>query len=339
MARATSLAALLCLGIPPAATIVLEASGGAAAWRAAAPSSTHRRAVSCAAVAKSRSTAVRNVEWELDFYSRPVQGADGKKLWELLVTDSEGSFRHVEAVPSNCVNSRELRTRVERLLDAAEARPTTIRFFRSQMKNMITIALGELPDVSCKPSRVTYALYDWLEERSAKVYPLMAGFRTPRPELPGVKLPVKLPEQLRGEQYAIATLPYVEFAPGGSIRASNVGFGSLCPLPQGEPIIPPDAMVPGLVIFSRRSRAIAAWLTGIDLAYVSAALDSREVLLEVGLATQFLFARVRTPTQVREAETFEEGKRALRGLHFLSVQSGPEAEQPDGFWLLKDSSA
>ena len=194
MARATSLAALLCLGIPPAATIVLEASGGAAAWRAAAPSSTHRRAVSCAAVAKSRSTAVRNVEWELDFYSRPVQGADGKKLWELLVTDSEGSFRHVEvaaarrtlptdalacthdsplraptvcqphshlphattnlhkpraymyakqAVPSNCVNSRELRTRVERLLDAAEARPTTIRFFRSQMKNMITIALGE----------------------------------------------------------------------------------------------------------------------------------------------------------------------------------------------------
>jgi hypothetical protein len=63
------------------------------------------------------------------------------------------------------------------------------------------------------------------------------------------------------------------------------------------------------------------------------------VLLEVGLATQFLFARVRTPTQVREAETFEEGKRALRGLHFLSVQSGPEAEQPDGFWLLKDSSA
>ena len=43
-------------------------------------------------------TKVSN-EWELDFYSRPVQGADGKKLWELLVTDGEGSFRHVEAAP------------------------------------------------------------------------------------------------------------------------------------------------------------------------------------------------------------------------------------------------
>ena len=56
-------------------------------------------------------TKVSN-EWELDFYSRPVQGPDGKKLWELLVTDAQGTFQHVEAVPSNCVNSRELRARV-----------------------------------------------------------------------------------------------------------------------------------------------------------------------------------------------------------------------------------
>ena len=91
-------------------------------------------------------TKVSN-EWELDFYSRPVQGPDGKKLWELLVTDGDNSFRHVEAVPSNCVNSRELRSRVQRLIDEAETRPNTIRFFRTQMKNMISIALNELPDV------------------------------------------------------------------------------------------------------------------------------------------------------------------------------------------------
>lgn len=98
------------------------------------------------AVASSRrtQTATAPCDWELDFYSRPVQGADGKKLWELLVTDSAGSFRHVEAVPSNCVNSKELRLRVQRLLDDAETRPKSIRFFRSQMKNMITIALNEL---------------------------------------------------------------------------------------------------------------------------------------------------------------------------------------------------
>jgi len=31
-------------------------------------------------------------EWQLDFYSRPVQGSDGKKLWELLVTDTVGEL-------------------------------------------------------------------------------------------------------------------------------------------------------------------------------------------------------------------------------------------------------
>lgn len=276
-------------------------------------------------------------EWELDFYSRPVQGPDGKKLWELLVTDGSGSFRHVETVPSNCVNSRELRMRVQRLIDGAEVRPSSIRFFRTQMKNMITIALGELPDVTCKPSRVTYSLYDWLDERERAVYPTMPGYRKPRPEAPSLKLPVKLPEQLRGEQYAIATLPYAEFAPGGSITEENVGFGSLCPLPASD--ISPDTMVGGVVIFSRRARAIAAWLTGVDLAFVSAVLESREILLEVGLDTQFLLARMRTPIQTTEAETFEETKRRTRGLHFLSVQSGPEAEQPDGFWLLRDTEA
>ena len=95
-------------------------------------------------------------------------------------------------------------------------------------------------------------------------------------------------------------------------------------------------MVAGVVIFSRRSRAIAAWLTGLDLAFVSAVLESREIYIEVGLDTQYLLARMRTPTQTLEAETFEESKSRTRGLHFLSVQSDPEADQPDGFWLLRD---
>jgi len=205
------------------------------------------------------------------------------------------------------------------------------------MKNMISIALNELPDVACKPSRVTYSLYDWLDQREREVYPSMPGYRKPRPEAAGLKLPVKLPEQLRGEQYAVATLPLAEFLPGGSISDDNIGFGSLCPLPPAQ--FQPDAMVSGVVIFSRRSRAIAAWLTGLDLAFVSAALESREIYFEVGLDTQYLLARMRTPTQTLEAETFEGNKGTMSGLHFLSVQSGPDAEQPDGFWLLRDTEA
>lgn len=286
----------------------------------------------------SPTTAVATATaWQLDFYSRPVQGADGKKLWELLVTDASGTFRHVEAVPSNCVNSRELRSRVQRLIDSAEVRPSSIRFFRTQMKNMISIALNDLPDVACKPSRITYALYDWIEERERSVYPSMPGYRRPRPESTGFKLPVKLPEQLRGEQYAVATLPFAEFTQGGSITEDNIGFGSLCPLPAAS--LEADAMVPGIVIFSRRSRAIAAWLAGLDLAFVAAVLESRELHIEVGLDTQYLLARTRTPIQTVEAETFEASKLGTRGLHFLSVQSGAEAEQPDGFWLLRDMEA
>ena len=54
------------------------------------------------AAATTTAVAAPSSAWQLDSYSRPVQGADGKKLWELLVTDETGAFRHVEAVPSNC---------------------------------------------------------------------------------------------------------------------------------------------------------------------------------------------------------------------------------------------
>lgn len=39
-------------------------------------------------------------EWEIDCYSRPVM-VEGKKLWEVLITDSSGSFRLIETLPSN----------------------------------------------------------------------------------------------------------------------------------------------------------------------------------------------------------------------------------------------
>ena len=48
--------------------------------------------------------------------------------------------------------------------------------------------------------------------------------------------------------------------------------------------------------------AIAAWLTGIDLVFVKASLETREVLLEVGLDTQYLLARIKDPQQKLEAQ-------------------------------------
>jgi hypothetical protein len=117
-----------------------------------------------------------STDWELDCYSRPVVGSGGKKLWEVLVTDSTESFRFCKVLPSNQVNSKELRKTVEELIDdvSLPVKPTTIRFFRGAMFNMINIALSDL-DVVGRPSRCTYAIARWLEERHRDVYPDMEG--------------------------------------------------------------------------------------------------------------------------------------------------------------------
>jgi len=61
----------------------------------------------------------------------------GKKLWEVLITDANGSFRLCETLPSNKVNSRELRRVVDDAIESAEVKPNTVRFFRGAMFNMV----------------------------------------------------------------------------------------------------------------------------------------------------------------------------------------------------------
>ena len=115
-------------------------------------------------------------DWELDCYSRPVITAGGKKLWEVLITDSTGSFRFCKTLPSNQVNSKVLRQTVEDLMEDPniDTKPSTIRFFRGAMFNMVNIALSEL-DVVGRPSRCTNSIAGWLEERHRDVYPNMEG--------------------------------------------------------------------------------------------------------------------------------------------------------------------
>ena len=115
-----------------------------------------------------------SADWELDCYSRPVVAIGGKKLWEVLITDSTGSFRFLKTLPSNQVNSKELRATVEELLEQTDVKPNTIRYFRGAMFNMIKIALSEI-DVVGRPSRCTYAVAQWLEERHRDIYPKMEG--------------------------------------------------------------------------------------------------------------------------------------------------------------------
>ena len=102
------------------------------------------------------------------------------QLWEVLITDSSGSLRYCASLPSTSVNSLTVRTSIETCIslacDASSApRPTTVRFFRGEMFNMLSIALAQV-DVVAKPSRATHALNGWLAERHEGVYPKMEGY-------------------------------------------------------------------------------------------------------------------------------------------------------------------
>jgi hypothetical protein len=275
-------------------------------------------------------------EWELDCYSRPVVVAGGKKLWEVLITDSSGSFRFLKTLPSNQVNSKELRKTVEDLMDEMDVKPSMIRFFRGAMFNMINIAMSDL-DVVGRPSRCTFALAQWLEERNRNVYPKMEGYKATMagansgPSFLDVRTSVKLPDALRGEKYAFVALPLAEFLPGGDVNESNVGVGRLCPI---DPELPADAFVQGVVILTQRPKALASWLAGTEVASLTCDLRKRNLLVEANIDTQYLMAKL-NDVQREEGAAFEEGKDALNGLHFLCVQKDEE-DDPAGFWLLRE---
>mmetsp|Transcript_11864 Transcript_11864/g.24177 ORF Transcript_11864/g.24177 Transcript_11864/m.24177 type:complete len:338 (-) Transcript_11864:579-1592(-) len=268
--------------------------------------------------------------WELDFYSRPVVGADGKRLWELIVTDSSGVLEVVEPVPNSMVNSRELRERFSQILEESPVKPRVVRYFRSQMTNMIRIALEDF-GVVLRPSRRTYSLLTVLKDREKNVYPKMPGYKAgfkADAAFSTVKVPEKMPDALMGDKFAFAFSNLADLiAPD-----DGVGWKELCPV---ELDLPESTSVPGLVIFSSRAKAISAWMTGIELAGVSASLPRREVVLECGLNTQYLFARL-SDSMRDEAKEFLDAKDGLDGLHFLAVQSTGKSEDVAGLWLLRD---
>lgn len=271
-------------------------------------------------------------EWELDCYSRPVLAEDGKKLWEVLITDRLGSFRYLKTLSSNLVNSRNLRKVVEDIIEQSPIKPKTVRFFRNQMYNMITIALSTL-DVDVKPSRCTHNLFMWLQERETFIYPRMSGYN---PQLRqqtildyDVTQPDRLPDVLKAESYAFVALPAEVFW-DGQVNADNINMGRLCPIKD----MPKTGWVHGITLFSKRASSVAAWMNGLEIASLRADLLTRELMLNTDISKQFIIAPLMDP-QKREAQIFEKGKTECVGYHFLSVQSSPDVDEVEGFWLLR----
>lgn len=275
--------------------------------------------------------------WELDFYSRPVIGMDGKKLWELIITDTTGAFEHVEAIPNSLVNSRDLRKRISAVIEDAPTRPTTIRFFRMQMRNMISIALADL-GVQVRPSRRTYALQQAVRYREVNVYPSMPGFQ---PSLlaqpasflgPDIALTQRLPDALRCDSFAFARFPLAQLKAFFSDSDPRDYFGEMCLV---GPDVPSDALIPGLVIRASRAPAVAGWMSGVELAAVQARLNKQDIIFECGLDTMYKFGAI-TKDIRDEAKSFQAAKQDVEGLHFLAIQKSEDSDDIDGLWLLCD---
>jgi hypothetical protein len=288
-------------------------------------------------------------DWELDYYSRPIVEADGKKRWELLICSTQTptipteltslgpgtSFRWARSCPASNVNSLWLREALEAaLVDANEkgyGKPRRLRCWRGSMRAMVQRAVESL-GMELVPSRRCYGLVDWLRERDSNVYVhepgYLAGPLAPPPQ-PIPPVPVPLPETLRGDSWSWASLPLasLEQAVGW-----DIDFPGLIVLPSGTPA---DAWVPGIRLFSRhRGLAIAGWLSGLEP--VRLEICGRQLVLEAGMEDRWLLATLPEQEAQAASEALSKARVEAGGIQFIAVQSSEEASRFEGFWILRD---
>ncbi|MEO0409431.1 MAG: Tab2/Atab2 family RNA-binding protein [Cyanobacteria bacterium P01_A01_bin.135] len=281
--------------------------------------------------------------WELDFYSRPLVDDKGKKRWEVLICESpltvdrelDDLFRYQAFCQSTEVNSLWLRQQLQAAIAQAPAPPSRIRFFRRQMTNMIVKACDEA-GLTASPSRRTPALVQWLEERLATTYSDMPGY-TPDASTSVAyppPVPAPLPDALRGQSWSLLSLAAEALQ---EMPAWEVAFGEAFPL--GLTALAPETPVPGLVIFSPRATALGAWMSGLELGFLSVEptqVGALGLLLHTGASDAWILANLGTTAVRQDAEAFETAKQAADNVHFLAVQSAPEAQAFAGFWLLQE---
>ena len=283
---------------------------------------------------------MNSVDWEIDFYSRPVIEEDGKKRWELLLCATPGNnggeiFRWQMICPATSVNSAWLGKALQEAIRAAEISghpmPRRLRCWRGSMRTMIQRAAAQL-DLEVVVSRRAYALREWLAQREREVYPLEPGFiRSPLSSSVTTTYPpsVPLPEAVRGDAWGWASLQV-----SALIGAADwdFGFGGLVPVP---PDLDRTTLVPGLRLFSRsRSLALAAWLGSLEP--VSLVVEGVQLILEAGFDDRWLVTDL-DPDKVEATQhALAASRTQAAGLQFIAVQPDANATELAGFWMLRD---
>jgi RNA-binding protein Tab2/Atab2 len=277
--------------------------------------------------------------WELDFYSRPVLDEGGKKLWEVLICESplavnrqsNSLFRYAQFCSNQEVNSVWLKGAIEKAIAEAGVTPDRIRFFRRQMNNMITKACEEL-GFPAYPSRRTLALNQWIQERLQQVYPQMETYQAggnPSVILPEVPAQA-LPDALIGERWAFVTLEAAAFT---DMPEWEIGFSEAFPPMMFD--LAADTPIPGLMIYSSRALPLAAWMSGLELAFLRFNPTPPQLVLETGANDSWILAGLPQADLVAEVKRFERQKQAANQVHFVAVQDNPASQSFAGFWLMQ----
>lgn len=278
--------------------------------------------------------------WELDFYSRPLLDENQKKRWEILICEGvqdvqaepDELFRYSKFLSNTEVNSISLKAAIDEAIAEAPAPPSRVRFFRYQMQNMINRACEEA-GIPAKASRRTLALQQWLSDRQQNFYPQQPGYTSaPAPSVAAPPPnPRPLPDPLMGKQWAFVTLTAQDLL---DMPEWDIAFGEGFPLALAG--VEPDTKIPGVLIFSPRAMPLAGWMSGLELAYLRVEpTKPPRLILETGASDSWVLAPLPTPDLQREAQNFEATQQAANQVHFIGVQSSPEAESFAGFWLLQ----
>lgn len=299
-------------------------------------------------VGSAAPSGLLGADWEVDFYSRPVLEADGRKRWELLICatpvlgvattpgDSRlAPFRFEKRCSADTVNSLWLRDALAEAIELAQQEghipPRRLRCWRGSMRAMVQRAAEPLR-LEVLPSRRCYALIDWLAERERDLYPTQEGYMAgplappPQPQRP-IALP--WPEVARGDHWSWAMLPVSSLQ---EATEWSIGFGSLLLIPEG---LSPQAGVPGIRLFSRqRALAVAGWLAGLEP--VRLEVDQGQLILEAGLDDRWRLANLPEPEASASSEAFARARQDAGGLQFLAVQNAEGGSHFEGFWMLRD---
>lgn len=217
-------------------------------------------------------------------------------------------------------------------------KPQTIRFFRSQMKTIVSKACNEL-GIRPVPSKRCLSLIRWLEERYEPVYMRHPGFQQGAKALLTLEQssPLELPDNLCGEKWAFVQLPLEVVQEEMAIVQEESSFGSVLDLDILGINLSDDSLIPGVAIASSRATGLAAWTNALEISSIDIDRQRACLILSAGVSKRWIYAFYRKNRQTdQEAEAWEAAKKACGGLHFLAIQDSLDSDSCTGFWLILD---